>query len=209
MNLLLGIHWEQPWILVLVPLAPLLAWAVFHGGAGKGRALTLPKVLRRWAGARAVMDRPATKRRATGLWLGLGSALVLAALARPQWGNLEETVFDQSREVLIALDLSASMLAERSRAISTSRDWSNTVSSKFPHWGRASAARTSALPSPSHRPVARRLVAGRSMTARAPAQRRRTLGSVRARPFPAPPWKTAHANKGASGTRTRIQGCSQ
>jgi Ca-activated chloride channel family protein len=111
-NLLFGIHWEQPWILVLVPVVPLLAWAVFHGGAGKGRALTLPKVLRRWAGARAVTDRPAAKRRATGLWLGLGSALVLVALARPQWGNLEETVFDQSREVLIALDLSASMLAE-------------------------------------------------------------------------------------------------
>jgi Ca-activated chloride channel family protein len=46
------------------------------------------------------------------LWLGLGSALVLASLARPQWGILEETVFDQSREVLIALDLSASMLAD-------------------------------------------------------------------------------------------------
>jgi Ca-activated chloride channel family protein len=59
-----------------------------------------------------VTDRPAAKRRATGLWLGLGSALVLTALARPQWGNLEEVVFDQSREVLIALDLSASMLAE-------------------------------------------------------------------------------------------------
>ena len=111
-NLLFGIHWEQPWILVLVPVVSLLAWAVFHGGAGKGRALALPKVLRRWAGARAVTDRPAAKRRATGLWLGLGSALVLVALARPQWGNLEETVFDQSREVLIALDLSASMLAE-------------------------------------------------------------------------------------------------
>ncbi|NCY21051.1 VWA domain-containing protein [bacterium] len=36
----------------------------------------------------------------------------VAALARPQWGILEETVFDQSREVLIALDLSASMLAD-------------------------------------------------------------------------------------------------
>jgi len=69
-------------------------------------------VLRRWAGTRAVTERPAARRRAAGLWLGLGSALVLAALARPQWGNLEETVFDQSREVLIALDLSASMLAE-------------------------------------------------------------------------------------------------
>ena len=112
MNFLLGIHWEQPWILALVPVAPLLAWLVFRGKVGPGGSLRLPRVLRRWAGARAVMDRPAAKRRATGLWLGLGSALVLTALARPQWGNLEETVFDQSREVLIALDLSASMLAE-------------------------------------------------------------------------------------------------
>ncbi|NDC80679.1 MAG: hypothetical protein EB090_05355, partial [Verrucomicrobia bacterium] len=111
MNSLFGIHWEQPWILALVPLAPFFAWAVFQGKTGPGGALRLPKVLRRWAGARAVTDRPSAKRRTKGLWLGLGSALVLAALARPQWGNLEETVFDQSREVLIALDLSASMLA--------------------------------------------------------------------------------------------------
>ena len=112
MNSLFGIHWEQPWILALVPLAPFLAWAVFRGKTGRRGSMSLPKVLRRWAGAQAVTDRPAARRRASGLWLGLGSALVLAALARPQWGNMEETVFDQSREVLIALDLSASMLAE-------------------------------------------------------------------------------------------------
>ena len=112
MSFLFGVHWEQQWILALVPLAPLLAWLVFRGKGAKGGSLSLPRVLRRWAGARAVTDRPSAKRRATGLWLGLGSALVLVALARPQWGNLEEVVFDQSREVLIALDLSASMLAE-------------------------------------------------------------------------------------------------
>ena len=112
MNFLFGIHWEQPWILALVPVASLLAWLIFRGKGGQGGSLSLPRVLRRWAGARAVTDRPSAKRRASGLWLGLGSALVLVALARPQWGNLEETVFDQSREVLIALDLSASMLAE-------------------------------------------------------------------------------------------------
>lgn len=112
MTFLFSVHWEHPWILALVPLAPLLAWTVFRGKTGKGGTLNLPKVLRRWAGTRAVTDRPSAKRRVTGLWLGLGSALVLVALARPQWGTLEETVFDQSREVLIALDLSASMLAE-------------------------------------------------------------------------------------------------
>ncbi|NBU69433.1 MAG: hypothetical protein EBS49_07475, partial [Verrucomicrobia bacterium] len=112
MNSLFGIHWEQPWILALVPVALFLAWALFRGTTGTSGGLRLPRVLRRWAGARAVTDRPAAKRRASGTWLGLGSALVLVALARPQWGTLEETVFDQSREVLIALDLSASMLAE-------------------------------------------------------------------------------------------------
>jgi len=43
------------------------------------------------------------------LWLGL--ALAVAAFARPQWGEIEEPVFEQSREILIGVDLSRSMLA--------------------------------------------------------------------------------------------------
>ena len=46
------------------------------------------------------------------LWLWFGLALCIVALARPQWGVIEEQVFDQSREVLIAIDLSRSMLAQ-------------------------------------------------------------------------------------------------
>ncbi|MBI3884950.1 MAG: VWA domain-containing protein, partial [Opitutae bacterium] len=46
------------------------------------------------------------------LWLWFGLALCIVALARPQWGVIEEQVFDQSREVLIAVDLSKSMLAQ-------------------------------------------------------------------------------------------------
>jgi Ca-activated chloride channel family protein len=42
-------------------------------------------------------------------WLGAGLALAVVALARPQWGHLDEPVFDQAREILIALDLSRSM----------------------------------------------------------------------------------------------------
>jgi Ca-activated chloride channel family protein len=42
------------------------------------------------------------------LWLGLACAVV--AFARPQWGRVDEPVFDQAREILIALDLSRSML---------------------------------------------------------------------------------------------------
>ncbi|ATC62523.1 hypothetical protein CMV30_00215 [Nibricoccus aquaticus] len=41
----------------------------------------------------------------------LGLAFAIVALARPQWGRLDEPVFDQSREILIALDLSRSMTA--------------------------------------------------------------------------------------------------
>jgi len=44
------------------------------------------------------------------LWLGL--ILAVVAVARPQWGRIEEPVFDQSREIIIAVDLSRSMLAD-------------------------------------------------------------------------------------------------
>jgi len=43
------------------------------------------------------------------LWFGL--ALIVTALARPQWGEIDEPVFEQAREILIAVDLSKSMLA--------------------------------------------------------------------------------------------------
>jgi len=112
MTHLFGVQWENGWVLALVPVAPLLAWTIFRGNIGGGGSTQLPKILRRWAGTRAVVDRPRASQGSRGLWLGIGSVLALLALARPQWGTLEETVFDQSREVLIALDLSASMLAD-------------------------------------------------------------------------------------------------
>jgi Ca-activated chloride channel family protein len=46
------------------------------------------------------------------VWLHVGLALAIVALARPQWGRVEEQVFDQSREILLALDLSRSMQAQ-------------------------------------------------------------------------------------------------
>ncbi len=46
-------------------------------------------------------------------WLFLaGLVLVIVALARPQWGEIHTEVFKRSREVIIAMDLSKSMLAE-------------------------------------------------------------------------------------------------
>lgn len=112
MNNFFGVHWENPWVLAAVPFLPLIALAIFKGRLGRSAPLVLPKIMRRWAGVRSVVDRPGAVRAPRGFWLGAGLVLVAVALARPQKGSVEETVFDQSREVLIALDLSASMLAD-------------------------------------------------------------------------------------------------
>ncbi len=72
-----------------------------------------PKILRAEAGHHHLAlaaGQPSVARRGR-LWLALGLALAVVALARPQWGRIEEPVFDQSREIVIAIDLSRSMLA--------------------------------------------------------------------------------------------------
>jgi Ca-activated chloride channel family protein len=100
------------WLLVL-PVA-LLAWEIAHTRRA-GRS-SHPKILRGRAGARdfeLLGGQPERFGRARPrVWLCLGLALAVAALARPQYGLLEEQVFDQSREIMIAVDLSKSMLAE-------------------------------------------------------------------------------------------------
>ena len=72
-----------------------------------------PKILHAEAGTHhlALVQKPAARHRARP-WLCLGLALSLIAFARPQWGRLEEPVFDQAREIIIAIDLSRSMLAQ-------------------------------------------------------------------------------------------------
>jgi len=99
--------------LLLVPAA-LLIWEL--GRRAYSGARPHPKILHAEARAKTLrLTEPrSTERRIKGakpfLWLGL--ALGIVALARPQYGAREEPVFEQSREVIIALDLSRSMLAE-------------------------------------------------------------------------------------------------
>ncbi|HUJ45449.1 MAG TPA: VWA domain-containing protein [Opitutaceae bacterium] len=95
---------------LLLPLAVFATVDAIRRGNGES-ARAWPKILRAWAGARqaAVGDVHRSTRGRLLLWLGL--ALGVVALARPQWGRVEEPVFDQSREIVIALDLSRSMLA--------------------------------------------------------------------------------------------------
>lgn len=97
---------------LLVPLVLLFSWELARRAT---RAVSSwPKIARAWAGAFDVSlgAKHTTAENRPRIWLWFGLALCIIALARPQWGVIEEQVFDQSREVIIALDLSRSMLAQ-------------------------------------------------------------------------------------------------
>lgn len=102
------------WLLAL-PVA-LLGWEISRrrqAATTSGR----PKILRAEAGIRSLKlasfgaGQPETRLATPRFWLFLGLIFAIVALARPQWGRLEEPIFDQSREILLAIDLSRSMQA--------------------------------------------------------------------------------------------------
>jgi Ca-activated chloride channel family protein len=97
------------WLLALP--AGLLVWELARKRRRAGAEH--PKILRAEAGMSGVSlsegsGRSTAARRKFLLCAGI--ALGIVALARPQWGHLDEPVFDQSRDIIIALDLSRSML---------------------------------------------------------------------------------------------------
>ena len=103
--------WPQLLWLLAAPAA-LLVWELLRGRRLAG--IIHPKILRAEAGLRSVTlsaesaaPLASSRRR---LLLCAGIAFGIVALARPQWGRSDEPVFDQSREIVIALDLSRSML---------------------------------------------------------------------------------------------------
>lgn len=108
----MSFHWPHLLWLLLVPVA-LLGWDV----ARRRRAAAAPahpKITRAEASHAALAIGQQSHHRGPRVrWrLALGLAFAALALARPQWGRLEEPVFDQAREILIAVDLSRSMLAQ-------------------------------------------------------------------------------------------------
>lgn len=102
--------WPHLLWLLLLPLAFVVRDFTRHRHA----TVVLPKILEAEAGLSSLVIRPSSSQRgAPTRWrLHLALALAVLGLARPQWGRIEEPVFDQSREILIAIDLSRSMLAE-------------------------------------------------------------------------------------------------
>ena len=98
-----------PWMLAFLPAVPLLAalayWLLFRAGRRLDAFMSRP--LRERLTVR-------TGRRAPVAQIALASfalfLLVLAA-ARPQWGRSDTTIHSRGRNLLIALDVSRSMLA--------------------------------------------------------------------------------------------------
>jgi Ca-activated chloride channel family protein len=102
--------WGNPWILLAL-LLPLLAVV------GMRRLLRQsPKPLwpamRRVAVAGERVRAASPKKLRPAFLVMLAIALAIVAIARPRWGEHSEQSFSNTREVLIALDLSRSMLTE-------------------------------------------------------------------------------------------------
>lgn len=108
------LHPEWLWVLAVPVLLVLVG--VFLSLWRRRDGVAQMKVMTATAGgARVRLD--ARRRRGAEesplfLWLASGLALVVVALARPCWGLRERVVFQQEQEILVALDLSASMDAE-------------------------------------------------------------------------------------------------
>jgi Ca-activated chloride channel family protein len=108
----MNFHWPHAFWLLLIPLTLAVLQLRRRRASENG---SHPKILRAEAGSHHLSLVPnstagKTARFRWRLWLGL--ALAIVAFARPQWGRLDEPVFDQAREIIIALDLSRSMLAD-------------------------------------------------------------------------------------------------
>ena len=102
--------WPHLFWLLLVPAALLAAeFARRRRAAGVAH----PKILQAEAGTHhlSFVTTPARRSRAR-LWLCAGLVLCVGALTRPQWGRIDEPVFDQAREIIIAIDLSKSMMSQ-------------------------------------------------------------------------------------------------
>ena len=109
----MSFHWPIAFWFLLLPLTFAVLELRRRRASG---ANPHPKILRAEAGQHQLSlatDTSATKSSRHIRWrLWLGLTLAIVAFARPQWGRIEEPSFDQSREILIALDLSRSMLAD-------------------------------------------------------------------------------------------------
>jgi len=102
-------RFEDPWLLLLLGAVPLLAWWYLRAGRRQRGSLTHPEAagLGRagGSGGRWLRHLPAALR-------GLALVCLIVAFARPQTGVTGENVVSEGIDIVLALDVSSSMLAE-------------------------------------------------------------------------------------------------
>lgn len=105
----LSVRFACPIFLVFAALVPLVGfvWAFLRARREKELQRLIAPPLR----ARLMGDTQGFQRLQATLMLG-GLSLALFAAARPQWGLAEEKYIERSRNVVVAIDVSRSMLAE-------------------------------------------------------------------------------------------------
>jgi Ca-activated chloride channel family protein len=101
-------RWEDPWVLILLAVVPLTYWFRGRGERRTGalRFSALDTVRQTGAGVRTWLPRVPAALGAVGV---IG---VIVALARPQAGITSETVTTEGVDIIMAMDVSSSMLAE-------------------------------------------------------------------------------------------------
>jgi Ca-activated chloride channel homolog len=102
--------WGNPWMLLAL-VFPVLGSVVLLRKA-RLRATARWPAMRRVAIAGSSIRPALPVKTGPALLAMLAIALALIALARPRWGEHTEESYSQTREVMVALDLSRSMLAE-------------------------------------------------------------------------------------------------
>lgn len=104
-------EWPYMLLLALGPLG-LLWWRLRTRPRGRGVSLGLPHVRQGLVeGGRVRFDQVVAERRRVPWRFWSAVLLLIVALARPQWGQADASASTGSREVIVALDVSLSMLA--------------------------------------------------------------------------------------------------
>ena len=102
---------QEQWLWALALPALILIVSIVRRRQ-QSRALGLKKAKYANASFRSVRETAQGVGSPIKVFLSLALALSILALARPYWGSSLQITFERSREVIIAIDLSKSMLAE-------------------------------------------------------------------------------------------------
>jgi len=106
----MNIEWgNEEWLWALCFPALLLIWSLFHRVAAQKQSGKAQWANASFSGIRLANKRPAKNSR---MLLCCALALLIASIAQPRWGSETVVSYERSREVIIAMDLSKSMLAE-------------------------------------------------------------------------------------------------